>query len=105
MAARTKAPVSLESGDHLTCDELHRRYSARPDIKEAYRRNGVREHVVWRVQDEAIDWFHLQDGQYVLVGPGDDGLIESEQFSGLTLHVPSMLSGDLSAVLARVRHP
>jgi Uma2 family endonuclease len=27
--------------------------------KEAYRRNGVREYVVWRVLDRAIDWFDL----------------------------------------------
>jgi Uma2 family endonuclease len=158
-------PVSLESGDHLTRDEFHRRYSARPDIKkaelvegvvyvsspvrfghhgqkhgfvvtwlgtyaaqtpgallgdnvtvflddrdevqpdafllrsepggprvtdddyivgapqlvveiaassvsydlhekkEAYRRNGVREYVVWRVLDNAIDWLRLRDGE------------------------------------------
>jgi Uma2 family endonuclease len=205
MATRTKAPVSLESGDHLTREEFHRRYAARPDIhkaelidgvvyvpspvrsrqhgrphgfvmgwlavyvsltpdvflednttvyldgrvevqpdaclwrvkpggpretddgylegapqlifevaassvsydlhekKEAYRRNGVREYVVWRVLDEAIDWFRLRDGEYVLVEPDADGLIESDQFPGLRLHVPSMLANDLTAVLARLR--
>ena len=204
MTARTKAPVSLESGDHLTREEFHRRYCARPDIKkaelidgvvyvpspvrlrqhgrphgfvmgwlaayvsqapdvilgdnttvylddrgevqpdaflwrpgsgsarenedgylegapqlavevsassvsydlhekkEAFRRNGVGEYVVWRVLDEAIDWFRLQDGQYVLIQPDADGMVESEQFPGLRLHVPSMLSGDLATVLARL---
>jgi Uma2 family endonuclease len=71
--------------------------------KEAFRRNGVQEYVVWRVLDEAIDWFRLQDGQYVLVEPDPDGLIESEQFPGLRLHVPSMLAGDLAAVLGHLR--
>jgi Uma2 family endonuclease len=70
--------------------------------KEAYRRNGVPEYVVWRVLDEAIDWFRLQDGQYVLIEPDADAVIESEQFPGLRLHVPSMLAGDLAAVLSQL---
>ena len=205
MSTRTEAPVSLETGDHLTRDEFHRRYLARPDIrraelidgvvyvpsplrgdyhgephgfvmhwlghyrlsvpglrcmdsttllldgnvevqpdamlwrpvdggpylnergfvvgppqlivevsassasydlyekKEAYRRNGVPEYVVWRVLNDAIDWFRLQDGRYVLIEPDADGLIGSEQFPGLKLHVASMLAGDLAAVLSHVR--
>jgi len=71
--------------------------------KEAYRRNGAGEYVVWRVEDRAIDWFRLQDGQYVLVEPDADGLIESAEFPGLRLHVESMLAGDLSAVLTHLR--
>jgi Uma2 family endonuclease len=71
--------------------------------KEAYRRNGVREYVVWRVLDEAIDWFRLRDGQYVLVKPDENGIVESEQFPGLRLHVHSMLAGDLAAVLGHLR--
>ena len=35
------------------------------DKKNAYERNGVQEYWVWRVLDEAIDWFILQDGQYI----------------------------------------
>jgi Uma2 family endonuclease len=68
--------------------------------KEAYRRNGVREYVVWRVLDETIDWFELRDGTYVLRGPAEDGIIESVQFVGLRLHVPSLLAGDAASVLA-----
>ena len=41
MSVRTNAPVSLESGDHLTRDEFHRRYSDRPDIKKAELVEGV----------------------------------------------------------------
>ena len=202
MTVYADASVSLESGDHLTREEFHRRYSARPDIKkaelidgvvyvpsplrgdyhgephgyvmlwlgyyamhvpearcmdnttlllddgveaqpdamlwrrgvggprmnakgfiegppqlivevaassasydlhekkEACRRNGVREYVVWRVLDKAIDWFRLRDGGYVPVHPDAGGLIESEQFPGLRLRVASMLDGDLATVLA-----
>ena len=71
--------------------------------KEAYRRNGVPEYVVWRVEDRAIDWLRLVDGEYVRVEPDADGAIESEQFPGLRLHIPSMLAGDLAGVLAALR--
>jgi Uma2 family endonuclease len=71
--------------------------------KEAYRQNGVGEYIVWRVLDEAIDWFRLVDGQYVLIEQDAEGVIESEQFPGLRLHIPSMLAGDLPALLARLR--
>ena len=73
------------------------------DKLEAYRRNGVREYVVWRVLDEAIIWFRLRDSAYVELEPDADGVIESEQFPGLRLHVPSMLAGDRVAVLERLR--
>jgi Uma2 family endonuclease len=73
------------------------------DKLEAYRRNGVREYVVWRVEDAAIDWFRLRDGQYVRLAPDAEGVIESEEYPGLRLHVPSMLAGDRAAVLARLR--
>src|SRR5207248_9835844 len=57
------------------------------DKKEAYRRAGVREYVVWRVVDGAIDWFRLQAGAYVPVEPDARGLVESQVFPGLRLDV------------------
>jgi Uma2 family endonuclease len=71
--------------------------------KEAYRRNGVREYVVWRVLDRAIDWFELRDETYVLRIPDEQGIIESAHFPGLRLSVPSMLAGDQTGVLAALR--
>jgi Uma2 family endonuclease len=73
------------------------------DKMEAYRRNGVREYVVWRVLDDAIDWFRLRDGAYVRLEPDADGVIESEEYPGLRLHLPSMLAGDRAAVLGWLR--
>jgi Uma2 family endonuclease len=35
-----------------------------------YRRSGVREYLVWRVQDHAFDWFVLREGRYVPLAPG-----------------------------------
>jgi len=68
--------------------------------KAAYERNGVREYVVWRVQDSVVDWFQLRDGAYVTRVPGSDGVIASEAFPGLRLDVPAMLRLDRKAVLA-----
>jgi Uma2 family endonuclease len=71
--------------------------------KEAFRRNGLQDYVVWRVLDGAIDWFRLQSSEYVPIEPDAEGIVESAQFPGLRLHVESMLTGDLAAVLGRVR--
>lgn len=73
------------------------------DKKEAYRRNAVREYIVWRTIDSAIDWFRLQGGEYVRVEPDERGVIESSVFPGLRLQVGKMLAGDLAGVLAEIR--
>ena len=41
MSASTTMPPMLESGDHLTRVEFHRRYCDRPDIKKAELVEGV----------------------------------------------------------------
>mgnify|MGYP001614264205 CR=1 FL=1 len=77
--------------------------SASYDLREklnVYRRNGVQEYIVWRVYDEEIDWFSLQNEQYVPLQPDESGIIESRVFPGLRLNVAAMLSGDLAKVLA-----
>lgn len=66
---------------------------------EAYRRNGVREYIVWQILEERIDWFRLRDGEYEPVAP-TRGVIESVEFPGLRLDVGAMLAGDLAAVQA-----
>jgi Uma2 family endonuclease len=206
VATTTEGPVVLESGDHLTREEFHRRYEARPDIrkaelvmgvvyvtsplnstrhgephsfvigwltvfaaktpglrvtdnatvylsedsevqpdvclfwdpprsgtahrrpdgyiegapvlvvevanssasydlyekKEAYRRAGVPEYIVWAVRDGRIAWYHLRGGEYVILEPGADGVIESLVLPGLRLDVEAMLVGDTAAVLAAI---
>ena len=73
------------------------------DKKKVYRRNGVQEYIVWRVYDEALDWFQLQEGEYHLLEADQAGIIRSHIFPGLHLNVEALLAGDLSAVLATVR--
>ena len=65
-----------------------------------YRRNGVREYVVWQILEGRIDWFQLVEGVYEPIAPNEAGIIESAAFLGLRLHVPAMLSGDLQGVMA-----
>jgi len=66
----------------------------------AYQRNGVREYVVWRVRDQAIDWFVMRNAQFERLAADDAGVLKSEAFPGLWLDAPAMLRGDLPAVLA-----
>lgn len=65
-----------------------------------YRRDGIREFILWRVEDNAIDWFVLRDGNYQSLTAGASGIIRSETFPGLWLDVPAMLRGDLAQVLS-----
>src|SRR3954447_99046 len=62
---------------------------------DAYRRNGVREYLVWRTDDAAVDWFILRAGQYVQLPRDERGVVKSEHFPGLWLDVPALLKGDL----------
>jgi Uma2 family endonuclease len=70
--------------------------------REVYQRHGVQEYVVWRTEDEAIDWFRLVDGAYFPVTPDADGVISSRVFPGLRLTVSALLDGNLAEVLAEL---
>src|SRR5271166_6300934 len=43
----------------------------------AYRRNGVREHVVWRVLDRQVDWFVNREGRFEPMRTAADGILRS----------------------------
>ena len=70
------------------------------DKKRAYRRNGVREYLVWQVFDQRIDWFSLQNGDYMTLLSEEDGVIRSRVFPGLWLDVVAMLDGNMPQVLS-----
>jgi Uma2 family endonuclease len=70
------------------------------DKKAAYRRNGVQEYIVWRTLDREIDWFSLQDDDYIRLELDDKGVIKSQVFPGLWLAIEAMLSGSMVDVLA-----
>ena len=73
------------------------------DKLNAYRRNEVREYVVYRVVEGQVDWFVLQEGRFVALSPSTDGLLRSTIFPGLWLDAPALIRGDLAAVLAAVQ--
>lgn len=62
-----------------------------------YRRNNVREYLVWRVLDRAFDWFVLRGDQYDRLEPVA-GVYRSEQFPGLWLDPDALTRFDLAAV-------
>jgi Uma2 family endonuclease len=72
------------------------------DLREkfrVYRRNGVREYIVWRIQDAVLDWFVLREGDYDLLQPDAAGILKSEVFPGLWLDPVAMTRFDLATVL------
>jgi Uma2 family endonuclease len=73
------------------------------DKKEAYRRNGVQEYLVWMVRRRELSWFVLREGRYVPLEPDEHGLLRSEVFPGLWLDAPALLEENLPRVLERLR--
>lgn len=69
------------------------------DKLEIYEKKGVREYIVWRVLDNQIDWFYLENESYKRVAPNKQGIIESKVFAGLLLNIEAMLKNDLQKVL------
>ncbi|HLW66255.1 MAG TPA: Uma2 family endonuclease [Gemmataceae bacterium] len=68
------------------------------DKLTAYQQNHVREYVVWRVRDEAIDWFVLRGEKLERLPLVADGIYRSEVFPGLWLDVAAMIRRDMPRV-------
>jgi hypothetical protein len=69
----------------------------------AYRRNGVREYVVWVVGERDVRWFVLAEGRYDRLPPDADGLLRSRAFPGLWLDPAALVGGDMTRVLDAAR--
>lgn len=69
------------------------------DKKQAYRRNGIQEYLVWQVFENRLDWFSLVDGDYQLLPVDTEGVVRSVAFPGLWLAVTALLQGDMAQVL------
>lgn len=70
------------------------------DKKKVYRRNGVQEYIVWQVLNEKLDWFTLENGEYVSMKADKNGVIKSLVFPGLWLDISALLAGEMMTVLA-----
>ena len=73
------------------------------DKRRVYRRNGVREYIVWQIYDGRFDWWALREGEYQPLAPGEAGVLKSEIFPGLWLDVPALLANDLAKALATLQ--
>lgn len=76
------------------------------DLREklqVYRRNSVREYIVWQVSDRIIDWFRLRDGEYIKLQSDEQNIIKSEVFPGLWLAIDSLLEYNLARVIQTVQ--
>jgi Uma2 family endonuclease len=62
--------------------------------RDLYLRTGVREYIVWRVIDAALDWFILRDERFERLDLGPDGLHRSVVFPGLWVDPVAILAGD-----------
>jgi len=70
------------------------------DKKRAYRRNQVREYIVWRTLEGQLDWFRLEAEEYVMQLPDEQGILRSQVFPGLWLAVSALLAGEMARVLS-----
>ncbi len=70
------------------------------DKLNAYRRNGVKEYIVWQIYENRLNWFSLEEGKYVNLQPNVTGVIRSHLFPGLWLSVTALLEGNSAEVLA-----
>ncbi len=67
---------------------------------DVYRRHGVKEYIVWRTLDGALDYFILRQGDYQQLPPRPDGALCSETFPGLWIDPVALLTGDLAKALS-----
>ncbi|RCJ39480.1 hypothetical protein A6769_06935 [Nostoc punctiforme NIES-2108] len=67
--------------------------------KQAYRRNGVKEYIVWQVLDQKLTWFSLVQGEYLELVPDNEGILRSRVFPGLWLAATELLAGNMQSVL------
>jgi hypothetical protein len=65
---------------------------------DEYERAGLLEYVVRSVDPDEVLWHVLENGRYVSLEPGADGLIRSRVFPGLWLDPAALLKGDRAAV-------
>ena len=66
---------------------------------ELYLRAGVPEYLAVLVFEAEVRWFRLQDGQYVQLKPGADGILRSQVFPGLWLDAQALLKSDMPRVV------
>jgi Uma2 family endonuclease len=72
--------------------DLHKKF-------RVYRRNQVQEYLVWRVLENAFDWFVQRQGKFERLPQDASGVYRSEVFPGLWLDPIAMANRDMAKVL------
>jgi len=65
---------------------------------KAYRRNEIREYLIWRVEEKTFDWYVLRDSKYESLPLSPERYLKSEAFPGLWLDPAALLRGDKARV-------
>jgi Uma2 family endonuclease len=65
-----------------------------------YRRNGVREYIIWDTVAQTVHWFVLRGDQYERLAPNAAGVLQSEVFPRLWLDPAALIRFDSAAVVA-----
>jgi Uma2 family endonuclease len=69
----------------------------------SYRRAGVLEYLIWRVEDGALDWWVLEEDEYRPLGANAQTILHSRAFPGLWLDSAALLAGNSAQVMATLR--
>ena len=102
--ARVDAKGYLDGAPELVAEVAASNVSL--DVREkldSYRRSGVREYVVWRTEDEAVDWWALEEDEFRPLPAEADGTLRSRVFPGLWLDIAALLAGDGPRVMAKLQ--
>lgn len=67
--------------------------------RRVYARNGVQEYIALQIYEQRLDWFVLREGVYEALAGDGEGVIYSQAFPGLWLHVQALLAGNSKEVL------
>ena len=70
---------------------------------DSYRRTGAREYLLWRTEDERLDWRVLEEDEYHSLLPDANGVLRSKIFPGLWLDTAALLTGDGAKLMATLQ--
>jgi Uma2 family endonuclease len=88
--------LALEVAYSSVSYDLHSKY-------RMYERDGVQEYVVAVIADEEIRWFVCENGRFVPMSPGEDGVFRSRIFPGLWLNAAALWANHGTAFMETIQ--
>lgn len=71
--------------------------------KTAYRTSKIPEYLLWRTEDEVVNWWQLEGNEYCALKPHAGGSLRSKVFPGLWIDVEALFLGDSAKLLAKLQ--